>query len=77
MPGINHHVEQKRRERVTLTDPTEGGEVGPNVTVDVHSGPATGDKLHDASHPTVVKAFAKQHFPQEGPVDRVVRFVEV
>ena len=62
---------------VTLTDPTKGGEVGPNVTVDVHRGLATGDKLHDAGHPTIVEALAKQHFTQEWPVYRVVGFVKV
>ena len=36
--GIDHHVEQKRGKGASLSNPTESGEVGADLPVDVNRG---------------------------------------
>ena len=43
----------------------------------VHSGPTAGDELHNSGHPPIIKALAEQDLPKEGPVNRVIGFMEV
>ena len=60
-----------------MSNPTGCGEVGADLAIDVHRSATAGDHLHHSRDPTVVKTFAEQNFPKEGPTDRVVGLMEV
>lgn len=48
-----------------------------HFTININSSATTRHQLHDPGNPTVVKTLPKQHFPKEGPVDRVIRLMEI
>lgn len=74
---IDHHVEDEGEEGAPLPNPTKGVEERSHFTINISSGATTRHQLHDPGNPAVIKTLPEQHFPKEGLLDRVIRFMEI